>query len=409
MLAVNMDFYYVCHIHVWERLTIPAPSHQSEMRLNLGVTSDLDLTDHHCHGLLPYDIPADEFRILATESDWLSPAGTETLDSPFGLAVRSLCAPLLGLERHSSIDEYLARRTSLGYENVHRTLMAETGTTEFLVESGFRASPVMTPGQMREATGQTVHEVGRIETIAEAVAADSTPGNFCEDFRAALELAAQTVIGFKTIIAYRFGFDIEATPPAESAVTHALHEWFGTSEAKGSYRLDHPVILQHILWETVSLKMPIQMHVGYGDSDVELFRADPTRLTRFLSATRTSGATFALLHCYPFVRESAILAQLFPHVYFDVGLVSHYLGPSVSTALREAVEIAPFNKLLYSSDAYGLAEHYLVSSKQWRRGINTIFDEWIADDWLTVQDAKRFSELIASGNARRLYALDITH
>lgn len=369
------------------------------------VTQDLPLIDHHCHGLLAYDIPHDEFRVLATESDWLGPEGTETLDSPFGLAVRRLCAPLLGLERHTPIEEYLARRTELGHEAVHRALMPGTGTGRFIIDSGFRASAVMEPEEMATATGTPADEIVRIETIAEAVAEETDAGGFTAEFRTRIREAARTAVGFKSIVAYRFGFDLAAEAPSEGEVRRALDGWYARDGQHGRWRIDDPVLLQHLLWETVALQMPIQLHVGYGDSDVSLFRADPSRLTDFLSATRTSGATFMLLHCYPFVREAAILAQVFPHVYFDVGLVSHYTGPSVITSLREALEITPFSKLLYSSDAYGLAEHYVVSSHLWRAGVGRILDEWIADDWVSGADAERFARMMAGGNAERAYGL----
>lgn len=371
----------------------------------MSITNSLSLIDHHCHGLLPYDIADNDFRLVATESDWLAPEGTETLDSPFGLAIRKFCGPLLGLERHVSIPEYLQRRRELGYQKVHEALMGSTGTGHFLIESGFRASPVMSPTQMKAATETPASEIVRLETLAETVAANSSVETFTEDFRAALQETAEHSVGFKTIIAYRYGFDVEPSPPSPTQVQSALDEWFSTAAQSNEWRLEHPVILQHLLWEAVPFKKPIQMHTGYGDSDVSLFRADPSRLTGFLAATRTSGATFTLLHCYPFVREAAILAQVFPHVYFDVGLVSHYTGPSVSTSLREALEITPFSKLLYSSDAHGLAEHYAVSAQLWRRGINQIFDEWIADDWLTASEAERFARMIAGENAARLYNL----
>lgn len=63
----------------------------------MSCTDNVGLLDHHCHALLRVDPSPDEFRLLATESDRLSPPGVETLDSPFGLAIRKLCAPLLDL------------------------------------------------------------------------------------------------------------------------------------------------------------------------------------------------------------------------------------------------------------------------------------------------------------------------
>ena len=67
-----------------------------------------------------------------------------------------------------------------------------------------------------------------------------------------------------------------------------------------------------------------------------------------------------LLHCYPYHRQAGYLAQVFPHVYFDVGLAVNHTGLSSPAVVAESLELAPFAKILFSSDAYGPAElHYL--------------------------------------------------
>jgi predicted TIM-barrel fold metal-dependent hydrolase len=58
--------------------------------------------------------------------------------------------------------------------------------------------------------------------------------------------------------------------------------------------------------------------------------------------------------CYPSILEAAALADIFPHVYYDVGEVTHYLGPSARTAFSQWYELAPFRKVLDSTDANGL-------------------------------------------------------
>jgi len=89
-----------------------------------------------------------------------------------------------------------------------------------------------------------------------------------------------------------------------------------------------------------------------------------------------------------------------------VGLASHYLGPSAGTAIRQAMEIAPFSKILYSSDSYGLAEHYAVSAASWRTSFAALMDDWIASRWATADDAERIAAMIASENAKRVYTLN---
>lgn len=371
----------------------------------MSITTGLGLVDHHCHGLLGEDLIADEFRSLATESDWLSEPGLETLDSPFGLMIRSICAPLLDLPKHAAIDGYIARRLELGASEVNQRLMAFAGNAHLVVDTGFVASDVMSPDQMSATFDVPSSEIVRLERVAEGLVGHTSAASFAADFSAALREATVKAVGVKSVIAYRFGLDVPDTAPTDEEVQKAAGEWLSTAQATGNPRLEHPVLLVHLIWEAVRLAKPIQFHVGFGDSDVELYRADPSRLTRFMDATRTSGAKIMLLHCYPFVREAAALAHIFPHVYCDVGEVTHYLGPSARAAIRQSFEIAPFHKVLYSSDAYGLGEHYAVSAAAWRRETDALVDEWMADDWLSASDAERIVLDVASGNARRVYGL----
>jgi uncharacterized protein len=370
------------------------------------ISDGIALLDHHCHGLVDADLSPEDFRALGTESEWPSRPDVETLDSPFGLGIRSRCAPLLDLEPHGSVDAYIERRRELGAAEVNRRLMGATNTGMLLVDTGFTASPVLSPERMADATGIPARTIARLERIAEGIAPGTSAQTFSAEFRSALAVAAESAVGFKSIMAYRSGFTIPPRPPSEQEVLAAAGAWLRSCDASGVYRLDDPVLLGHLVWEAVPYGKPIQLHVGFGDTDVHLHRADPSLLSGFLSATRESGTDFMLLHCYPFIREAGSLAHVFPHVYLDVGLVSHYTGPSAVTTVRESLEVAPFHKVLYSSDAYGLAEHYLVSATSWRRAVDTILTEWMRDDWLSGADAATIVGQLAWGNAQRVYRLD---
>ena len=73
-------------------------------------TDHLRLVDHHCHGVIDHQPDGEEFRILATEADRLSDPGLETLDSPYGLALKKHVFPLFGLGLEATYDEFLAAR-----------------------------------------------------------------------------------------------------------------------------------------------------------------------------------------------------------------------------------------------------------------------------------------------------------
>ena len=130
----------------------------------------------------------------------------------------------------------------------------------------------------------------------------------------------------------------------------------------GRYRIADPVINAWLAWTAIKIGMPLQIHVGYGDADIDLLHADPLRLTPFLRATEKRGVPVLLLHNYPFHRHAAYLAQVFGHVFIDIGLAVHNTGALSQTLIRETLELVPFGKLLFSSDAYGLAELYYLGA-----------------------------------------------
>jgi predicted TIM-barrel fold metal-dependent hydrolase len=367
----------------------------------------LHLIDHHCHGLVPTDLDRVGFEDLITESNWPAPAGTTFFDTQLGFAVRRWCAPLLDLAPQATAEEYLHRRTALGAAEVNRRLMRAAGIGEYLIETGYRGGDILTPAEMAGVTGAPAHAVVRLEAVAEQVAhAGTTPTTFAGEYAAALAAATTDAVGLKSIMAYRHGLDFDPDRPGTAELAAAAGRWLDRYQTTGEHRVDDPVLLRHLLWAGVDTGLPIQFHVGYGDADVELHRCNPLHMTRWLRAVRPLGTIVLLLHCYPYHREAGYLAQVFPNVYCDVGLAVNYVGSRSAEVIAESIELTPFHKTLFSSDAFGLAELYRVGAALFRRGLTRVLDAWIADgDW-SVADAERVATMIGVGNARRVYRLD---
>ncbi len=362
------------------------------------------LVDHHCHGIVRDDLSRPEFELLATESDWAEPAGMTIFDSPFGVTVRAECSSLLDLPRHSSAQDYWARRSELGQQEVARRLMQNTGIETLIIDTGFRGTSILDLPEMSSLTGADSFEIVRLESVAESLVGKTNADSFEEDFRAELSRRATDAVGFKSIIAYRYGLDFDPTRPTATQVRESASEWLA-SQDPAKPRLDHPVLLRFVLWEAVLHRKPIQFHVGYGDSDIVLHRCDPTQMTGFIKATVDSGIEIMLLHCYPFIREAGFLAQVYPHVWLDTGSAVNYTGPSSQELIRASLELAPFGKVLFSSDAFGLPELYYCGALLWRRGVGEILDEWVKQDRMGIDDAHRYLSWFAHGNAQRAYKL----
>lgn len=367
----------------------------------------LPLLDHHCHGVVRTDLDRAGFESLASESDWPAPPGQTHLDSQAGMAIRAICAPPLDLPRHIDAATYLRRRAELGANEVNRRLLRATGIRTYFVETGYRGSEVLTPQEIADVAGAEARTVIRLERVAEELVETGVNANgFIRSYTEALAAAAADAVAVKTIIAYRFGLDFDPSRPSPRETAAAAAEWLHDCEQRGSIRLDHPVLLRAVLWAGVDLGKPIQFHVGYGDSDIVMHRCDPTKMTGFLQATRGSGVQVMLLHCYPFQREAGYLAHVYPHVWLDTGAAISYTGPNSLAVVRESLEVAPFGKVLFSTDAFGLPELYLCGARLWRRALGLLLKEWLSSGWLSPADAQRYAANIASGNACLAYGLE---
>jgi predicted TIM-barrel fold metal-dependent hydrolase len=364
------------------------------------------LVDHHCHGVVAGDLDRDAFESFINEGFDRPASGTSHFDTPIGLAVRRWCAPVLDLEPFTPAETYVAKRLELGAREVNERFLRASGLQALFLDSGYRSDEILGVRELGEIAGIESREVVRLEAVAERVAASGPRAEEYPDALAsALEAAARDAVGLKTIIAYRGGFDFDQTPPDEREVIRAADRWLRAGAA--SPRLEDPVLLRHSIWTGADLAssrgLPMQIHAGFGDPDLTLHLANPSLLTQLVRALGAKGVDVVFLHCYPYHREAAYLAAMFPNVYLDVGSVLHYTGASSGRVLAEVMELAPFTKHLYSSDAFGAAELYFLGSKLFRRALARTLDDWIESGQCSLADGDRIAGLVAAGNARRIY------
>lgn len=370
---------------------------------------DVPLIDHHCHGLVPRNLTRREFEKLISESFVDAPQGTSHFDAPVGLAIRAKCAPLLDLEPFPDPDAYLDRRAALGAAEVNRRFLQAARCSLLLIDTGFRADDILTPAGVSDATGIPCREVVRIEAVAERVGRSGVAaGRFPQAFAEVLADAATDAVGLKSIVAYRGGFAFDPRPPSRAEVIAAADGWLPEMQA-GRTRMQNQTLLRYGLWIGAELakqrRMPIQFHVGYGDRDAIIHLNNPSLLMGFFQEMDRLGVNVTLLHCYPYHREAGYLAEVFPNVYFDVGVILNYTGAMSAHILGEALELSPFTKQLYSSDAFGIAEFYYLGALLFRNALRQHLERWIADGMCNAKEAERIVRLIASENTCRIYPL----
>jgi hypothetical protein len=211
-------------------------------------------------------------------------------------------------------------------------------------------------------------------------------------------------VGVKSIAAYRTGLDLRAERPSDFEVAAAAGRWLAAAKS-GPPRLADETLQRFLIWCGVDLRLPVQFHVGYGDSDIDLHRCNPLLLTPLLRAIQPTGVPVMLLHNYPYHREAGYLAQVFPHVYVDAGLATHNLGARAPALLAEALELAPFGKFLYSSDAFGLPELYYLGAAVFRSALSSFLRTGLNEDLYAERTVVRLTRMLCADNAKRAYQL----
>ena len=402
----------------------------------------LPLLDNHCHGVLQRTPTPARFSMLINEGGNPPASGTSRWAAPVGLAVRHHCAPLLDLEPFAAPEAYLERRAALGADEVNRRLLRACGTSGLLLDTGYRSEEIADPSAMAGLVGVPTWEIVRLEAVAEevvqrGVSAEAYPSAFAEALAARIAgpdglsgaggsgdpngaSSGVRVVGLKSVLAYRGGFGVDPSPPDERAVVAAAGRWLreieegrraasASTDGQPTVRLTDPVLLRYGIWAGAEIgrshRLPLQFHVGYGDPDLTLHQTNPSLLTELLRRLGAAGVQVVLLHCWPYHREAAYLSDMFPHVYFDLGLALTFAGASAGRIVAEAMEVAPFTKQLYSSDGFGAAELHYLGARHFRDGLTRVLTGWLDDGACSLPDALRIATMVGSENARRVYPL----
>ncbi|MBI4562061.1 MAG: amidohydrolase family protein, partial [Candidatus Rokubacteria bacterium] len=277
-----------------------------------------------------------------------------------------------------------------------------------LVDTGYPPG-AMPLAEMRRLLPSPVHEIFRIEMCAQALLLKALPfGEFLESFAQELRTTARRAVALKSIIAYRSGLAIREWEPEEAA--RAYLALVSRVRAGGSPRLTEKPLLDTLALLALEVAgetgCPLQLHAGFGDPDIDLLLANPLLLRPLLENPRWAHSRLVLLHmAYPYVREAAFMAAVWPQVYLDLSLALPFLGPGALLPLIEILSLAPASKLAYGSDLGGLPELFALSA-DWGRGVLGEALGWLVDrGGLTAEQARAAARQILSETAVTLYRL----
>ena len=110
--------------------------------------------------------------------------------------------------------------------------------------------------------------------------------------------------------------------------------------------------------------LPVQLHAGYGDRDLDLRLVNPLHLRGMLASEEAQGVHFVVLHAaWPYVREGAFMTAVYANVTLDVATCIPPLGhAALLEAWRCALSVGAINRIHASTDAAGLPEHIALGA-----------------------------------------------
>lgn len=370
--------------------------------------SGISIIDHHAHSLLKPEATADpaNFRQWFTES---TDADIYTHHVPHSLIFRSglrWLAELLNCE--PTLEAYLTARATQPYEAWVRRLFREANIEMLLCDYGYQeGDDSYSNAELKALLPCRVELILRLEVLAqELIVRHDTFEQMLEAFIATVGQAqANGYVALKSIIAYRTGLDIAPVSRQEAAAAFLpLKE---EARRLGKLRLANKPLCDYLIWAALeqaeAQELPIQFHTGFGDSDADLRLANPLHLRAVIERAR---CPLVLLHAgWPYYRELAHLAAIYPNVWLDLSLAIPFATTGIPAMLREVLGMTHLSKIMFATDAFVMPEIYWLAARWGRWGLGRVLDEFIAEGFLTADEAWAAAEAILNKNARRLYGL----
>ena len=285
-----------------------------------------------------------------------------------------------------------------------RRLAEDAGLTGMVLDEALHPDdPAQPVARYEELTGRRVWKLARLDPLVDRLIGD---GAAAPEIVAAVEgfmadAAASGAVGFKTVLAYRTGLAV--APDADLAGAQRSLADDVPVRRRGKALRD--LVFRTALERCADLGLPIQVHTGFGDSEIRLAESDPLLLEEVLRTPEGTAATVVLIHgSFPWHEQAAYLASVKPNLWVELSLSNLFAPVGVADRLVEMLDVAPRGRVLLGSDGHGVPEtHWFgcrVLAEAWRTASRALADAGAKDAWLDETRAAIFE-----GNAREVYAL----
>jgi predicted TIM-barrel fold metal-dependent hydrolase len=355
--------------------------------------------DHHAH---PFDLtrqPLDPTRIgvdLQDMDDRRRHAPVQP-DTVWRALFMSRLARWWGVE--TTDVARVRHQWAADYASHVRRVFAAAAIDELIIDPSWPPGSEQHVHELAELSGCPVHLLWRVETLvdpllAQGAGVDDILARVDQEASAALE---RGVRGFKSAIAYRSGLAVEPSVTRDGAAA-------ALDGDQGDTKPLRDLVLRRLLGHAADSGLPVQIHTGFGDSDLRLTAANPLWLEPLLDTPEGKTPSVVLLHSgFPFQDEASYLAAARRNVSVDLSLVNLLAPGNLVDGVLRVLGTAPIDRVLFSTDAYVLPEAFwfaaTILAEAWHEARGRLGDLGMDPGWLDQAEAAVFAD-----NARRLYA-----
>ncbi|CAA7019124.1 unnamed protein product [Microthlaspi erraticum] len=357
------------------------------------VIDQIELVDAHAHNIVALD---SSFPFIGTFSE---ATGDALSFAPhcfsFKRNLREV-AQLYGTEvTLEAIEEH--RKTS-GLDYFTSKCFKEARISALLIDDGLKLDKKHDI-EWHKSFVPFVDRVLRIETLAEEILDEESPP----------DASSWTLDSFTKTFVERlnsYPFCLVSKEVAEKGLVEVL-------QAGKPVRIGNKALIDYILTRSLEVAehcdLPLQIHTGFGDRDLDLRLANPLHLRTLLEDKRFAKCRIVLLHAsYPFSKEASFLASVYPQVYLDFGLAVPKLSVhGMVSSVKELLDLASTKKVMFSTDGYASPETYYLGAKKAREVIFLVLREACASGDLSLTEAIDAAKDIFSRNAIGFYKLNI--
>ena len=167
--------------------------------------------------------------------------------------------------------------------------------------------------------------------------------------------------GLKTVLAYRTGLQVDPSVTADAAYRSAQSSDLPVRHRAKPLR---DYLLRRTFAQCADFDLPIQIHTGFGDSEIRLQSADPILLDDVLRTAEGAAAKVVLIHAgYPWHEQLAYLAFVRRNVWAEVSLLNLFSPATTAARLLRLLDLAPADRLLFGTDGHGQPETHWFAAK----------------------------------------------